>query len=179
MSIDKWLSESDPKKREQLEKVYNTLPEEKVQDLKKKSIRELTKKKEEVKKNNNFPSKSILDDIIEFKEWLNNRNYLKGDLDKIEIWINNLSEKLNREHANKRRENIKDNRKQLIEHFRKIPADFLDEKTRIAINKKLHGQKRTNSDNYYLRKLKAEIKEKLYEASYFEILKAIIELKYD
>ena len=68
---------------------------------------------------------------------------------------------------------------QLIQQFRKIPANFLDEKTRIAINKKLHGQKRTNSDNYYLRKLKAEIKEKLYEASYFEILKAIIELKYD
>ena len=45
MSIDKWLSESDPKKREKLEKVYNALPEQKVQDLKKKSIRELTKKK--------------------------------------------------------------------------------------------------------------------------------------
>ena len=86
---------------------------------------------------------------------------------------------MNREHANKRKENIKDNRMQLIQQFRKIPANFLDEKTRIAINKKLHGQKRTNSDNYYLRKLKAEIKEKLYEASYFEILKAIIELKYD
>lgn len=178
MSIDKWLSESDPKKREQLEKVYNTLPEEKVQDLKKKSIQELTKKNK-VKKIEKVESKSILDDIIEFKEWLNQRNYLKGDIDKIEIWINNLSKKLNRERSNIRKENIKDNRMQLIEQFRKIPANFLDEKTRIAINKKLHGQKRTNSDNYYLRKLKAEIKEKLYEASYFEILKAIIELKYD
>ncbi len=178
MSIDKWLSESDPKKREQLEKVYNTLPEEKVQDLKKKSIRELTKKKE-IQKVDDPKTKGILDDILEFKEWLNQRNYLKGDIDKIEIWINNLSKKLNRERSNIRKENIKDNRMQLIEQFRKIPANFLDEKTRIAINKKLHGQKRTNSDNYYLRKLKAEIKEKLYEASYFEILKAIIELKYD
>jgi hypothetical protein len=174
MSIDKWLSESDPKKREKLEKVYNALPEEKVQDLKKKSIRELTKKKVDDPK-----TKGILDDILEFKEWLNQRNYLKGDIDKIEIWINNLSKKLNRERSNIRKENIKDNRMQLIEQFRKIPANFLDEKTRIAINKKLHGQKRTNSDNYYLRKLKAEIKEKLNEASYFEILKAIIELKYD
>ena len=86
MSIDKWLSESDPKKREQLEKVYNTLPKEKVQDLKKKSIRELTKKKEK-EKVNDPKSKDILDDILEFKEWLNQRNYLKGDLDKIEIWI--------------------------------------------------------------------------------------------
>lgn len=175
MSIDKWLSESDPKKREKLEKIYNTLPEEKVQDLKKKSIRELTKKKE-IEKVDDSKTKSILDDIIEFKEWLNQRNYLKGDIDKIEIWINNLSKKMNREQTNKTNDSIKDDRMQLIQQFRNIPATFLDEKTRIAINKKLHGQKRTNSDNYYLRKLKAEINEKLYEASYFEILKEIIEL---
>ena len=178
MSIDKWLSESDPKKREKLEKVYNALPEEKVQDLKKKSIRELTKKKE-IEKVDYSKTKGILDDILEFKEWLNRRNYLKGDIDKIEIWINNLSKKLNREREKNIKESIKDNRGQLIQQFRKIPFNFLDEKTRIAVNKKLHGQKRTNSDNYFLRKLKAEINEKLHEASYFEILKAIIELKYD
>lgn len=173
MSIDKWLGDS--KKKEKVDKIYNSLPEEKVQDLKKKSIRELTKK-EEVKKINNAASKSIIDDIIEFKKWLNSRNYLKGDLDKIEVWINNLSKKLNREREKNIKESIKDNRGQLIQQFRKIPFNFLDEKTRVAINKKLHGQKRTNSDNYYLRKLKAEISEKLYEASYFEILKEIIEL---
>ena len=174
MSIDKWLSESDPKKREKLEKVYNALPEEKVQDLKKKSIRELTKKKE-IEKADAPKTTDILDDILEFKEWLNQRNYLKGDIDKIEIWINNLSKKLNREREKNIRESIKDNRGQLIQQFRKIPFNFLDEKTRIAVNKKLHGQKRTNSDNYFLRKLNAEIKEKLFEASYFEILKTIIE----
>jgi len=178
MSIDKWLSESDPKKREKLEKVYNALPEEKVQDLKKKSIRELTKKKE-LQKADDPKIKGILDDVLEFKEWIDQRNYLKGDIDKIEIWINNLSKKLNREREKNIKESIKDNRGQLIQQFRKIPFNFLDEKTRIAVNKKLHGQKRTNSDNYYLRKLKAEIKEKLYEASYFQILKAITELKYD
>ena len=106
MSIDKWLSESDPKKREKLEKVYNALPEEKVKDLKKKSIRELTKKKE-IEKADDPKTKGILDDILEFKEWLNQRNYLKGDIDKIEIWINNLSKKLNRERSNIRNENIK------------------------------------------------------------------------
>ncbi len=174
MSIDKWLSESDPKKREKLEKVYNALPEEKVQDLKKKSIRELTKKKE-IEKADDPKTTDILDDILEFKEWLNKRNYLKGDIDKIEIWINNLSKKLNREREKNIKESIKDNRGQLIQQFRKVPFNFLDEKTRIAVNKKLHGQKRTNSDNYFLRKLNAEIKEKLFEASYFEILKAIIE----
>ena len=175
MSIDKWLSESDPKKREKLEKYYNSLPEEKVQDLKKKSIRELTKKAENLKVD--VPkTKDILDDILEFKEWLNKRNYLKGDMDKIATWIMNLNKKLNRDQTNKTKDSIKDERKQLIEQFRLIPATFLDEKTRIAINKKLHGQKRTNSDNYYLRKLKAQITEKLNEASFFEILKEIIEL---
>ena len=175
MSIDKWLSESDPKKREKLEKYYNSLPEEKVQDLKKKSIRELTKKNEKLKVD--VPkTKDILDDILEFKEWLNKRNYLKGDMDKITIWIKNLNKRLNRDQKNKTKDSIKDERKQLIEQFRLIPATFLDEKTRIAINKKLHGQKRTNSDNYYLRKLKAQITEKLNEASFFEILKEIIEL---
>lgn len=173
MSIDKWLGDS--KKKEKVDKIYNSLSQEEVQDLKKKSIRELTKK-EEVKKINIAASKSIIDDIIEFKKWLNSRNYLKGDLDKIEVWINNLSKKLNRELANSRKENNNDNRMRLKEQFRKIPTTFLVEKTRVAINKKLHGQKRTNSDNYYLRKLKAEISEKLYEASYFEILKEIIEL---
>ena len=175
MSIDKWLSESDPKKREKLEKYYNSLPEEKVQDLKKKSIRGLTKKNEVLRVD--VPkTKDILDDILEFKEWLNKRNYLKGDMDKIATWIKNLNKKLNRDQTNKTKDSIKDERKQLIEQFRLIPATFLDEKTRIAINKKLHGQKRTNSDNYYLRKLKAQITEKLNEASFFEILKEIIEL---
>ena len=176
MSIDKWLGDS--KEKEKLDKIYNSLPPDKVQELKKKSIQELIKKNKE-KKIENVEIKGVLDDILEFKQWLNQRNYLKGDIDKIEIWINNLSKKLNREREKNIKESIKDNRGQLIQQFRKIPFNFLDEKTRIAVNKKLHGQKRTNSDNYFLRKLKAEIKEKLYEASYFEILKAIIELKYD
>ena len=35
-------------------------------------------------------SEKFLDKIIEFKEWLNQRTYLKGDIDKIETWIKNL-----------------------------------------------------------------------------------------
>jgi hypothetical protein len=39
----------------------------------------------------------------------------------------------------------------------------------------LRGVKRSNSDNYYLRKLKKHIGEKLNEAKYYEILKEILE----
>ena len=176
MSIDKWLSKSNSKeKQEKIDNIYNALPEEEVQDLKKRSIRELTKKnkKKQVEK---VDTKGILSDIIKFKEWLNQRTYLKGDLDKIEIWINNLSNKLSLEHKNNKNQTSKNKRSRLIEQFRKIHPKFLDEKTRVAINKKLNGIKRTNSDNYYLRKLKAVIKEKLHDASYYEVLKEIVEL---
>ena len=64
---------------------------------------------------------------------------------------------------------------ELCNQFKKIPHNFLDEKTRVAINKKMRGTKRTNSDNYYLRKLKTMVQEKLKEASYYEILKKILE----
>jgi hypothetical protein len=176
MSIDKWLSKSNSKeKQEKIDNIYNALPEEEVQDLKKRSIRELTKKdkKKQVEK---VDTKGILSDIIEFKGWLNQRIYLKGDLDKIEIWINNLSNKLSLEHKNNKNQTSKNNRSRLIKQYRKIHPKFLDEKTRVAINKKLNGIKRTNSDNYYLRKLNAVIKEKLHDASYYEILKEIVEL---
>ncbi len=176
MSIDKWLSKGNSKeKQKKIDNLYNALPEEEVQDLKKRSIRELTKKnkKKQVEK---VDTKGILSDIIEFKEWLNQRTYLKGDLDKIEIWINNLSNKLSLEHKNNKNQTSKNKRSRLIEQFRKIHPKFLDEKTRVVINKKLNGIKRTNSDNYYLRKLKAVIKEKLHDASYYEILKEIVEL---
>jgi len=176
MSIDKWLSKGNSKEeQEKIEKAYNALSDEKVQNLKKKSIQELTKKNE-MNKSEDFNHKSFLHDILEFKDWLNQRTFLKGDLDQIETWINNLSRKLNLEQEINRKETIKTNRSQLIEEFRKIPPRFIDEKIRVAINKKLHGKKRTNSDNYYLRKLKDRIKEKLHEANYYEILKKIVEL---
>jgi len=43
------------------------------------------------------------------------------------------------------------------------------------LNKKLKGIKRTNSDNYYLRKLKIIIKEKLKDAEYYNIIRDILE----
>ena len=70
----------------------------------------------------------------------------------------------------------KDNYDQdLVEDFRKIPVDFLDEQTRLAVIKKLRNTKRTNSDNYFLRKLKLVVEIKIIEAKYYRILKRILD----
>lgn len=171
MSIEKWLSKNSKEKQEKLDKIYKELPEEKVLELKKKKIQDLKKKnkEEQVEKTE---SNNLLSEVIEFKGWLNQRTYLKGDLDKIEVWIQNLNKKVTLE-SNDQEMNI--TRAHLIEQFRTIPPRLLDEKTRIAINKKLNGTKRTSSDNYYLRKLKSLVREKLDEASYYELLKTILD----
>ena len=169
------LTKEISEKKKKIDKLYKELPEEKVQDLKKRKIKEL--KREENKNNKEkVESNNFLRDIIEFKEWLNQRTYLKGDLDKLEIWITNLSKKLHIENSKKTDQHVKGERTLLLEQFRQIPPNFFDEKTRIAINKKLHGTKRTNSDNYYLRKLNSIIGEKLCEASYYKVIKRILEL---
>lgn len=174
MSIDKWFTKDNSKEeRERSEKIFKTLSEEEVQNLKKKSVRDLTQKKSKKKEVTCKPD-DFLSYIIEFKDWLNQRTYLKGDIDKIEIWIKNLNKKL--DYENKQGLMAKnDVISQLGNQFKKIPHNFIDEKTRIAINKKMRGTKRTNSDNYYLRKLKTMVQEKLKEASYYEILKKILE----
>ncbi|MFX0071100.1 MAG: hypothetical protein ACFFAO_08415 [Candidatus Hermodarchaeota archaeon] len=175
MKIDKWLLDGKTKEeREKLDKLFQSLPQEKVQDLKKKKIRELNKEKlkEDVDK---IEPESFLSDIVEFKDWLNQRTYLKGDLDKIEMWIMNLNIKLKDHIAQTNRENVKKNRAELIRQFNKIPVKFLDEKTRLAITKKINGITRTNTDNYYIRKLKTKIQENQNEAHYYKILKKILE----
>jgi uncharacterized protein YydD (DUF2326 family) len=101
------------------------------------------------------------------------RSYLKGDIEKIETWIKNLYFEI--QHNSNQKENLNE-RKSLIEEYKSIPPTFLDEKTRIAINKKIRGTKRTNSDNYYLRKLKQSTQEKLIESKYYKILDKLLKL---
>ena len=177
MSIDKWVSETKEERenREKINKIYKSLPEDKVLDLKKRKIQDLKKKGESNDLEKAEPN-SFLNDVLEFKEWLNKRTYLKGDLNKIEMWIKNLNKKLNIYEAISSKKAMANEKSRLIEEYRKIPPNFLDEKIRIALNKKIHNMKRTNSDNYYLRKLKSLIQEKLKEASYYELLKKLIEL---
>ena len=175
MSIDKWLIDDNSKENKiKIEEFFKKLPDDKVQELKKKSVRGLTHK-ESKKKEINIKPDDFLSNIIEFKDWLNQRTYLKGDIDKIEMWIKNLNKKIDAESVQDSLNAKSNNKSQLIKQFRKIPHNFLEEKTRIAINKKMRGTKRTNSDNYYLRKLKTTVQEKLKEASYYEILKKILE----
>ena len=172
MSIDKWLKEKEGKEvKEKKEKIFRNLSDEKILDLKKEAIRKITKKDSKDDKEN-----ILLDDfylsILEFKEWISSRKYLKGDLDKIESWIRILYKKISAndhdEKSNKRLE--------LKKKFRKIPPKLLDQRTRIALNKKLQGVKRTSSDNYYLRKLRNFIEDKLKEANYYTIIKEILDM---
>lgn len=179
MSIDKWLDDKEwLEKKKKREEIYNNLSEEEKASLEKKSIKNLVGKNkndsEENIKNSNVKEDYFVNKVVEFKDWLDKRTYLKGDKSKIEMWISNLNRicKMNKQKITKREKITK---KDLLEKFRKIPLDFLDEKTRIAINKHLHGDKKTSSDNYYLRKLNKEIEEKLKELKYYKILEDIID----
>ncbi|MFX1498611.1 MAG: hypothetical protein ACFFBH_13890 [Promethearchaeota archaeon] len=171
MSIKKWLEDEkigEAKKRR--EEKYNKLSKTDQNQLKKKKVQDLVKRDDKDK--NNSPKSDFLNDIIKFNDWLNQRNYIKGDIDKIEIWIRNLYSKLALD-IESTLQGTED--KKLKEQYKQIPPTFLDEKTRIAISKKLRNVSRTSSDSYYLRKLNQIIKEKLKEAEYYEILRKILE----
>jgi hypothetical protein len=178
MSMDKWLSETDSKDRKK--KPERNYSEKEVLDGKKRKISELIgnkPKKKEVKKKAEEISESddFLSYFIEFRNWLNKRTYLKGDLDNIETWVKNLYSKIQSESIQELKSIEKTEKKSLIEQFKRVPPKLLDEKIRVALSKKLHGRQKTKSDNYYLRKLKTMVQEKLKEARYYEILKKILE----
>lgn len=177
MSLHKWFDDEETKeRRKKRDELYESLPEEKIQDLKKKSIRNVIKDnsvKNDLVEDTSKKSSDFLQDIIEFKEWLDTRTYLKGDLNRIETWIKILYKKI--ESVSKEL-NAENEREKLIEEFRKIPPDLLEEKIRIALNKKLRGTKRDSSDYYYLRKLKSDVDNVLIQAKYYETLKKILEM---
>ncbi|MFW9952557.1 MAG: hypothetical protein ACFFKA_20750 [Candidatus Thorarchaeota archaeon] len=173
MSMEKWInnyvSNEDKKKRDE---TYNKLSREEKNDLKKRKVKDLVVTKD-VEKKESPPSKDFLSEILDFNTWLNNRNYIAGDVDKIGVWIKNLYHKLHSEYLNQPSEKI-DN-KDLINKYKEIPPTFLEEKIRLALNKKLKGMKGTSSDSYYIKKLKLLVQEKLKEAKYYEILREILE----
>jgi hypothetical protein len=176
MSIDKWLNEKDTKEEKvKREKAFKQLTKEEVHELKKKKIRDIVKKESE----NPYQDSEIekfLQQTIEFKDWLNQRTYLKGDLEKIEMWIKNLNSMVALSSERREKSTLYNEKKRLIEKYKEIPPKFLDEKIRVAINKLIHGMNRTNSDNYYIRKLKSILKEKLREAEYYDILDKLIKI---
>ena len=174
MSIEKWLSERESEEvRKKKEELFKTLPKEQVHDLKKKSIKKIVTNDNKKLESDNLGS--ILAKVIEFKDWLDGRTYLKGDIDKIIIQLQNLNTSIANMNEVNKNTLYEDKVSSLNNLYKEIPPTFLDEKTRVALNKKLRGIKRTNSDNYYLRKLKKYIGEKLNEAKYYEILKEMLE----
>lgn len=176
MSIDKWLNEKDSKEeRIRREKAFKSLSKQEVQDLKKKKIQDIVQKDDQ-KTNEVSARDKFIDNIIEFKNWLNQRTYLKGDLAKIEIWIKNLYSIVKYDPELEVKSTTYSGKRKFIEKYKEIPPQFLDEKTRVALNKLIHGTTRTNSDNYYLRKLKNILKEKLKEAEYYEILDRVFRI---
>jgi len=144
MSIDKWISKESSKKGE--DKKKDVIPKEKLDQLKKEKIRQLVgnnhqKKKLKERKDEKIEESDFFSYMIEFQEWLNKRTYLKGDLDKLEIWIRNLYKKLETEPIQESKSDNRNIRTQLRNQYKDIPPNFLDEKIRIAVNKKLHGMK--------------------------------------
>lgn len=179
MPIDKWLVDKEwLEKKKKREESYKKLSKEEKKNLEKESVKNLIGEKEEEPqekiKEKNIEEDYFLKKVVEFKEWLDTRTYLKGDKTKIEMWVSNLN-RIHRANTQKTNHNYRKSKKDLIEEFRLIPPDFLDEKTRIAINKKLHNDERTSSDNYYLRKLNKRIEEKLKEFKYYKILRDILD----
>ncbi len=173
MSMDKWINNFVSDKEKQVhEEIYNNLSKEEKKDLKKQKIKELATEKQENQKST-LISSDLLSDVMEFNKWLNNRTYIAGDIDKIEVWVKNLYNKLTSEYSNQNsnRQHCND----LLIKYKEIPPTFLEEKIRISLNKKIKGMKRTSSDNYYLKKLRNVINEKLKDAEYYEILRQIIE----
>ena len=174
--MDKWLSKETKKKSER------NYSEEEIQEGIKKKINQLTgnQPKEPIKEKE-ISEHSGYDDFfsyfMEFKNWLDQRTYLKGDIEKIETWVKNLYAKIETEVEEEEKMIKIPEKKKLLEDFKRIPPKLLDEKTRVALSKKLHGRQKTSSDAYYLRKLKPIIQDKLREAYYYEILKKILYFK--
>ena len=175
MSMDKWLDDKDTAEEKKLrEDTYAKLSKEERKDLKVQKIRKIVQKNENAS-NKNDKRTDFLNSVIEFRDWLINRSYLKGDLERIETWVANLYLILTASLKQQKEASGEFSKKNLINNYKSIPVDFLDEKTRIALNKKLKNTTKTNSDNYYLRKLKTTVREKLKEAEYYSILRDILE----
>ncbi|GAI50350.1 unnamed protein product, partial [marine sediment metagenome] len=117
MSIEKWLSKKGSKEEEiKREEAFKRLSEGEVTELKKKKIRDMVQKDHQ-QSSKKSDSENLLQNIIEFKDWLNQRTYLKGDIDKIEIWINNLYSIIKYETGQKRKLINKNDKKKLIEKY--------------------------------------------------------------
>ena len=173
--MDKWLDDDETKEnKKKRNEIYSSLSNEEKNDLSKQKIRELVKK-DEITSSFDESRNDFLTKVLEFKDWLDNRAYIKGDVERIQTWVENLYSMVNISINFHNKTKFNNKEETLINRYKSIPVKFLEEKTRIALNKKLKGIKKTNSDNYYLRKLNNIVKEKLKDAEYYAILRDILE----
>jgi len=173
--MDKWLDDDETKEnKKKRNEIYSSLSNEEKDELSKQKIRDLVKK-DNIANSFDKSRTDFLTKVLEFKDWLDNRSYIKGDIERIQTWIENLYSMIDIRINFENKVMFNNGKEPLINSYKSIPVKFLDEKTRIALNKKLRGMKRTNSDNYYLRKLKIVVKEKLKDAEYYNILRDILE----
>jgi len=90
MSMDKWLDDEETKEnKKKRNEIYSSLSNEEKNDLSKQKIRELVKK-DEISSSFDESRKDFLTKVLEFKDWLDNRAYLKGDIERIQTWVENL-----------------------------------------------------------------------------------------
>ncbi len=170
MSLKKWLesgySKSKGKKIEESVK-----PITKAQ--KKKAIKKITQTKEEKKKRNKDSIDEFLSHILEFKEFLNSRTYLRGDFDRIITWIRNINYKYE-ELLNQRKSSEIEVKKTKTELVKEIPPKFLDEKLSITLKKFVYKSDMNKSDKYYLGKLKKIVQNELKKGNIYQVLDKIL-----
>ena len=85
--MQKWIDDKDTiEEKKKREEIYNSLSKKEKKDLKQQQIRNLVQKSKE-KEILSSKSKNLLDKVIEFKDWIDNRTYIKGDIERIETWV--------------------------------------------------------------------------------------------
>ncbi len=170
MSLNKWLDEDNSKnnKAKSKTKIISPFKEQKLKKIKE-SIKKSQKQESELKD----PINAFISYVLEFKEFLNSRTYLRGDLDNLITWITNLNYKY-KELINSN-ENLDTNDKESnIELLKEIPPTFFDEKLTLTLKKYAYIDKLNNSDRYYLRKLKSLVKDQLKRARIYQIVDKIL-----
>lgn len=170
MSLNKWLDEDNSKnnKAKSKTKIISPFKEQKLKKIKE-SIKKSQKQESELKD----PINAFISYVLEFKEFLNSRTYLRGDLENLITWITNLNYKY-KELINSN-ENLDTNDKESnIELLKEIPPTFFDEKLTLTLKKYAYIDKLNNSDRYYLRKLKSLVKDQLKRARIYQIVDKIL-----
>ncbi len=170
MALNKWLDEDNSKnnKAKSKTKIISPFKEQKLKIIKE-SIRKSQKQEIESKD----PIDAFISYVSDFKKFLNSRTYLRGDLDNLITWINNLNYKY-KELFNSNENLNTNNKTSNIELLLEIPPTFLDQKLTLILKKYAYKDKMNNSDRYYLRKLKSLVKDQLKRARIYQIVNQIL-----